>query len=673
MICATLATGAFAQKPHAVIKQAGDELPAIDGIVEQLWDTIPAQAIDRPFGTEVPSLGNPGETTWQAIWNYSGIWVLLQVTDDYFYPHYAVDPPGNTWEYDKPELYFDVNYILVNDDDNEGPLPDGRGNGNGHYQICPAFTDGMNDGTMITINDGITDGVQYAFFVSDPSYVAEYFIPLSVLLDDQGATVDLTGEVGFDVTIIDRDPGDAAYNSAVWSNIGTNESSWNGMDDCGIITFENAQPLVWIEDLSLTGGEITENNGTLQIQVSITPENATVQKLKWEVVNGSGRAKVNSNGLVTAIMDGEVTVIGTTTDGSWIEESATVTISNQIVSIGEINVIRNPNFDRENADGTAAEYGGWGGDAGAPLPQVVDGVAVCTPAPDGAEAWQYSLNQSALTALPDIPYVFSFVAWADEARTFMVDFENIYNELYNYYGASTDPRSPDGLSDWTFDITDQCTRYTFDVVFDAMDENTIQTLVFQLGLSDIVTYIDSLELVSEADYALITQYTPVTAIVVTGAGGATSVPVDGTLQMSAEVFPAEADYPGVKWSVVNGTGTATIDENGLLTPETSGKVTVVASAVDDSGVTDELQVTVTWPMGIAPSSVDILKIFPNPATDEIHIVLDRADRLVTVYNSVGMKMDEVLVNGTEQTLDISSYSPGLYFVRTEHAVSKFIK
>lgn len=84
----------------------------------------------------------------------------------------------------------------------------------------------------------------------------------------------------------------------------------------------------------------------------------------------------------------------------------------------------------------------------------------------------------------------------------------------------------------------------------------------------------------------------VTSIVVSGAGAAITVPNGGTLQMSAAVLPANATDPTVTWSVINGTGTATINGSGLLSGTGLGTVTVVATANDASGIVGTLQITV---------------------------------------------------------------------------------
>ena len=86
----------------------------------------------------------------------------------------------------------------------------------------------------------------------------------------------------------------------------------------------------------------------------------------------------------------------------------------------------------------------------------------------------------------------------------------------------------------------------------------------------------------------------VTAIVVSGAGSATTITTDGgTLQMSAAVTPSTAANTDVVWSVTPGTGTATISTGGLLTATGNGTVTVRATAEDGSGIYDDQVITIT--------------------------------------------------------------------------------
>jgi uncharacterized protein YjdB len=59
------------------------------------------------------------------------------------------------------------------------------------------------------------------------------------------------------------------------------------------------------------------------------------------------------------------------------------------------------------------------------------------------------------------------------------------------------------------------------------------------------------------------------------------------------VLPADATNKTVTWSIVNGTGQATINSTGLVTAVASGTVTAVATASDGSGVTGTLVITIS--------------------------------------------------------------------------------
>jgi uncharacterized protein YjdB len=84
----------------------------------------------------------------------------------------------------------------------------------------------------------------------------------------------------------------------------------------------------------------------------------------------------------------------------------------------------------------------------------------------------------------------------------------------------------------------------------------------------------------------------VTGITVTGEGGAQQVHSGQTLQMMAEISPEDADNQAVTWSVEGGTGEASIDQDGLLSAQSPGTVTVRATAQDGSDVYGETDITI---------------------------------------------------------------------------------
>lgn len=84
----------------------------------------------------------------------------------------------------------------------------------------------------------------------------------------------------------------------------------------------------------------------------------------------------------------------------------------------------------------------------------------------------------------------------------------------------------------------------------------------------------------------------VTSIVVTSDSGIETVDIGGNLAMVATVLPINAVDASVTWSVIAGTGTASIDISGVVTGLTEGTVTVRATANDGSGVYGELEINV---------------------------------------------------------------------------------
>ncbi len=82
-------------------------------------------------------------------------------------------------------------------------------------------------------------------------------------------------------------------------------------------------------ELNQTGAELTEGE-TLQLMVTVLPEDATDKTVTWESSNESV-ATVDENGLVTAVVPGIATITVTTNDGSNLSASCVVNVLKGIV------------------------------------------------------------------------------------------------------------------------------------------------------------------------------------------------------------------------------------------------------------------------------------------------------------------------------------------------------
>lgn len=491
LVSVFVVTFAMAQAPEGMFAKAS-AAPEIDGVIDEVWAEAEAYNIDKPFREEVPTFGEPGETTWQGLWTDEGIYLLLIVNDDGFLPAYAATPPTtDTYLYDKPEIYLDVNFVL---EDNGGPLPNGTGNGNGHYQVAPGFTEGQLDGTPTTQANGIV----YAFMVEDPNYIAEYFIPFTFLLDNQGLTVAKTDPIGFDVTLIDRDPeGPAERQRAQWANIGGIDENWSNMNDAGRVTFEGAEPGIDIETLVITGGEaIDTDDGTIQFTAEVTPAEAT-QPYKWVLTNQTGEATLSSTGLLTAVRNGMVMVKAVSADDFVSSNEITVTISNQVLTHFEMSYIKDGDFTMGTGTTPSSV---WEGGA-----FIENGVMTITNtnAEPGPDPWSWTVGQTINIpeSMKDLPFVLQFKAWADEDRIFDVDIEHIGGD-FTRFGDSPDPRAEGGTSQWRLDLTTEPTLFTLEITnFSRMDTRA-QKFNFFAGMALPKVYIDSIFLVTQEDFVL---------------------------------------------------------------------------------------------------------------------------------------------------------------------------
>jgi hypothetical protein len=225
--------GAFAQGKTAIINQTATPI-VIDGQIEDTWAaSASVEKVAVNFKTEVPTLGN---STWQGLYDDTYFYVVVFADDDNHYPAWKAGST-ETWTYDKPEVYWDVNEVLA----------DGVGAGTsntGHYQLAAGFLEDSYD-TEITVAQTAAGnqnpGGTYAYSLIGEGYVYEHAVPWASFTDKDGnptgPAVIGTRAIGFDVTIIDQDDGvTTARQRANWCNAGGVDEAWNNMDDAGQVT-----------------------------------------------------------------------------------------------------------------------------------------------------------------------------------------------------------------------------------------------------------------------------------------------------------------------------------------------------------------------------------------------------------------------------------------------------
>lgn len=158
----------------------------------------------------------------------------------------------------------------------------------------------------------------------------------------------------------------------------------------------------------------------------------------------------------------------------------------------------------------------------------------------------------------------------------------------------------------------------------------------------------------------------VTGITVTSVGGQNSVLEGETLQMTAAVVPYVATNKSYTWSVVNGTGAATINSRGLLTGVSDGAVTVKAISQDGSGVIGTMVVQVSrYRQFILPVQGMSGIYYPDIQASFPQINWQTLERLYIpagTYNY--MKIDHLPVRTADNPLIITNYGGQVHVTGT---------
>ncbi|MFN8207515.1 MAG: sugar-binding protein [Bacteroidales bacterium] len=471
----------YSQKPEA---QAGGvpKAPIVDGIPDPIWKLWKSYPIALPFQSETPTLGKQGETYWEALSDGDGVYILVHIRDSVFSPCYS---DCNSWEFDRPELYFDCNFELV--DGGGGQWP-GR---EGHYMVSYKYNEALlRGGTQYG-----DSGIRYGHFVQDTTVDWEFFIPWSLLKDRGGKDFSQGHAMGFDVTIRDNDtPGTPGSSRAVWSNDGTGTAlneSWNSMDDCGLLNFQNG-PCDEGFELVAPDTNIAIDNGSMQIKLYYFPYYYNCRKCRVE--NGTGKASIDKNGLLTALMNGTIKVI---IDGDPCHDSQeiSINITNQLLSLDDINLLANGNFG-EDGHGYPES---WEGSIDTSNQQLLvrEGVLECNPnlLEDGKNLqFVQTGNRNGWVLSNDTTYLLMFDAWSSRERTIMVSVEDDSVHGLEPYGDSPDSTSILGTSKWEIHLSPYRSSFIQHTTMKRIQPDSEYRLIFELAGDTGMVYLDNIRL-----------------------------------------------------------------------------------------------------------------------------------------------------------------------------------
>lgn len=148
-----------------------------------------------------------------------------------------------------------------------------------------------------------------------------------------------------------------------------------------------------------------------------------------------------------------------------------------------------------------------------------------------------------------------------------------------------------------------------------------------------------------------------------------------TLQLLAQISPANVSIHRVDWFVTSGSEVVTVNENGVVTAIGNGSAVIVAYATDGSSIYGETTVTVDNFSGVEnvvtgkPSD----KLTITVTDTEIEVSGIGADEthpaIIRIYNTNGVLLKMLSTTGDSERINISSLPAGVYIVSTHSSQS----
>ena len=128
------------------------------------------------------------------------------------------------------------------------------------------------------------------------------------------------------------------------------------------------------------------------------------------------------------------------------------------------------------------------------------------------------------------------------------------------------------------------------------------------------------------------------------------------------VLPADATDQSVTWSVVDVSGSATINAAGILTAVTNGTVVVKAITNDGSDIETTDIITISnQTSGLNEDIISTLYLYPNPANQSVNLINVNGKQITLIsLDGKVIKKEKSLTHS--YTLDVSTVEPGTYMV-----------
>jgi len=441
----------------------------------------------------------------------------------------------------------------------------------------------------------------------------------------------------------------------------------DGSGISGTLVINISGQIIPVTGIIITGASgasiITSVNGTLQLNASVLPANSTNKSVTWTITNGTGLATIDSTGLVTALAAGIVTAMATANDGSGISGSLAVTISAQLIPVTGITVTGTGGETTISSDNgnlqLIAEVLPVDATGKTVIWSLVNVSGQAVISPSGMVTAIGNGTVKAIATANDGSGIFGALDIIITNQVVLVSSITVtsagggsiikINEGTLQLNAAILPLNSTNQSvNWSIlNITGKAT----------ISSTGLVTAVGNGTVTARATAADGSTIYGALDITISGQMIHVQNITVTAENGTNTITDhNGSLQLNASILPSNATQKSVTWSMVTGSGLASINSTGLVTAVDNGLVTAQATANDGSGV-----------YGTMDISIDLSNQKPYSVittSDEIRIIFNEnfVSWIADLYNLTGNLIMRKIVGGNSVIFDTTHMVSGIYII-----------
>lgn len=144
----------------------------------------------------------------------------------------------------------------------------------------------------------------------------------------------------------------------------------------------------------------------------------------------------------------------------------------------------------------------------------------------------------------------------------------------------------------------------------------------------------------------------------------------GTLQVEAIITPSNTSNQNVTWSIVNGTGSATISTTGLVTAQSNGTVWAKAVSNENTTVKDSLLIMVSGQSsaGILSQNLKELHCYPNPVASVLNVEIPETfsgNAQVVLIDLSGKIVLTKTIDSNHAVLNLENIQTGSYILKIQ--------